>query len=175
MAYGWISAPAPGAHLFCPHPSLTWVFSKFQGCLIGFFLLFSLSRIFPFLKYVFSGAASAFLMGSPVPWNGFIGTVWNQLYPTWDGPDLPLQRPPYQDSTMETQHTSKVLEIELPQLLKDFGVNFYPTEKFYASLSPPYMKRLSRHKICRICLDRSEELLFSLCTTNIVMITVIKT
>lgn len=69
------------------------VFShSFRGVCLFFclfaFLLFSLSSIFPFLKYVFSETPPAFLMGSTVPWGGFIWTVWNQLYPTWDSPPL---------------------------------------------------------------------------------------
>lgn len=107
---------------------------SFRGvCLFGFFvhlffLLFCFSRIFPFLKYVFSEAPPAFLMGSAVPWGGSMGTVWKQLYPTWDSPGLPSQTPPCQDSAMDIQYLSKVLEIELPQLFKDFGINLDPTE-----------------------------------------------
>lgn len=54
MAYRWISAPAPAAHLFCPHPCLTWVitllFLTVSGvcvCLVFLFICFSSSSASP--------------------------------------------------------------------------------------------------------------------------------
>lgn len=174
MAYRLISSPAPGAHFFCPHPSLTWVitllFLTVSGVFVClFYLLFCLSSIFSFLKHIFSEAPPAFLMGSSVPSGEFIGTVWNQLYPTWDSPGLPSQRPPCQDSAMETQYISKILEIELPQFFKDFGVNFDPTENSIYYFRNLIWKKFQDTKLVGfLCLYKNGELLFSLCTTNIV-------
>lgn len=72
-------------------------------------------------------------------------------------------------TAMETQYSSKVLEIELPQLFKDFSVNFDPTENSMHHFHHLIWKNFQDQKFVGfIDFDHSEELLFSLCTTNIV-------